>query len=53
MNELRLYKYIGESNRSFYERGLEYLRVMEELKPDSHMIKYFLEKHPEEKLEDI
>ena len=50
--EVPLYKYIGESSRSIYERGLEHLRDMEELKADSHMLKHYFAKLTEEELED-
>ena len=52
-SKIRLYKYIGESSRSLYERGLEHLRDRDELKADSHMIKHFFDKHSEENLEDM
>ena len=53
MANISLYKYIGESSRSLYERGLEHLRDRDELKADSHMIKHFFDKHSEENLEDM
>ena len=53
MEAIKLYKYIGESSRSIYERGLEHLRDKEEIKADSHMIKHFFDKHSEEELEDM
>ena len=34
-----LYKYIGESARSAYERGLEHMRDYTEMKLESHMMK--------------
>ena len=51
--ELPLYKYVGESSRSLYERGLEHLRDLEELKADSHMLKHYFAKHAEENVEDM
>ena len=53
IEEIKLFKYIGESSRSLYERGLEHLRDKEELKADSHMIKHFFDQHSEEQLEDM
>ena len=53
MEGIKLYKYIGESSRSIYERGLEHLRDKEEIKADSHMIKHFFDKHSDEQLEDM
>ena len=43
--EIRQYKYIGESSRSLYERGLEHQRDLSEMKMDSHMLKHFFDKH--------
>ena len=53
MNNIQLYKYIGESSRSLYERGLEHQRDRDELKADSHMIKHYFDKHAEEDLGDM
>ena len=41
----RLYKYIGESSRSCYERGWELQADCGQLKPGSHMLKQIIEKH--------
>ena len=46
--EICLHKYVGETSRSMYERGLEHLRDLKELKADSHMLKHFFEHHHEE-----
>jgi hypothetical protein len=43
--EAKLYKYIGESSRSCYERGWEYQGDFEQLKPGSHMLKHILDMH--------
>ena len=51
--QIRLFKYIGESSRSIYERGLEHLRDLEELKTDSHMLKHFCEMHTGEEIKDM
>merc|ERR1712130_120332 len=48
---IRLHKYIGESSRSIYERGLEHLCDFQELKPDSHMVKHLCEHHLDEGME--
>ena len=48
LKKIKLYKYVGETSRSFYERGLEQLRDKDELKMDSHMIKHFFDKHAED-----
>ena len=36
-----------------YERGLEHLRDLEELKSDSHMVKHFLDVHQEEEIGEM
>ena len=41
----KLYKYIGESSRSCFERGREHQSDLEQLKPTSHMLKHVLDKH--------
>ena len=51
--EIRLHKYVGESSRSFYERGLEHERDLQEMKPQSHMLKHYFDKHSEEKIEEM
>ena len=50
MKNISLYKYIGETARSGYERGLEHLRDYAEFKKESHMLKHYLDKH---ELEDM
>merc|ERR1711867_184375 len=32
IKKIKLFKYVGETSRSFYERGLEHLRDKEEIK---------------------
>ena len=51
--EIRLYKYLGETSRSFYERALEHQRDLLEMKTDSHMLKHYFEKHLEEEIEEM
>ena len=53
MKKIRLFKYVGESSRSAYERGLEHARDLEELKKDSHMLKHYFSMHEGEKVEDM
>ena len=40
--EIKKFKYIGETARSAYERGLEHLRDYEERKLDSHILNHLL-----------
>ena len=49
MRELRLHKYVGETSRSMYERGLEHLRDLNEFKKESHMLKHYEKMHPDTK----
>ena len=53
VKKIRLFKYIRESSRSPYERGLEHLRDLAELKKDSHMLKHFFSEHEGEKIEEM
>ena len=41
-----LFKYIGESSRSAYERGWEHVIDMASLNPRSHMLKHAIIDHP-------
>ena len=45
LKKLKLYKYIGETSRSVYERGWEHLNDLQTLKSDSHMLKHIIDKH--------
>ena len=44
----RRYVYIGETNRSVYERGLEHHNDIAACKTSSHMLRHLLEAHEEE-----
>ena len=46
-------KYIGESWRSAYERGIEHQEDLSNLREKSHMLKHILDDHPGEKIENI
>ena len=50
---IREYKYIGETARSIYERTREHLSDMQQLKPCSHLLKHVLDQHEDEKPEEI
>ena len=50
---IKRYVYIGESARSGYERLWEHQRSLEQLSPESHMLKHIVEVHEGEKIEDI
>ena len=53
IKKIKLHKYIGETARSAYERGLEHLGDFESMKLDSHIMKHFLDMHEGERMEDI
>ena len=44
----KTYKYIGESSRSAYERGLEHLKDVKNLDSGSHMLKHIIRHHLKE-----
>ena len=46
--QIKLYKYVGESARSLYERGFEHLMDFESLSTKSHMLKHAVDKHTDE-----
>ena len=50
---IKVYKYIGESARSVYERSREHLSDLDQLKPCSHLLKHILDKHENEDQKDI
>ena len=50
---MRIHKYIGETSRSAYERGLEHQKDLDDLKIESHMLKHYIENHENEKIEDM
>ena len=45
LENIKTYKYIGESGRSAYERGFEHLDQLASLNHKSHMLKHMLHKH--------
>ena len=47
VKKMKLYKCIGETSRSVYERSWEHMHSMEQLQTNSHMLNHALEKHGE------
>ena len=45
-------KYIGETWRTAYERGIEHQEDLKFLRERSHLLKHDLEAHPKKKIED-
>ena len=44
ISDKKLYKYIGETSKSCFERGSEHLRDANSLKKGSHILKHIIEK---------
>ena len=44
-------KYVGETSRSGYERIKEHYKDLENLSAQSHMLKHYIEKHKDIKIE--
>ena len=53
LNKIKLYKYIGETSRSSFERGWENTNDMAQLKSGSHMLKHALLNHQEQPMEQV
>ena len=52
-NKIKLFKYIGESSRSSFERGWEHLNDLKSLSNKSHMLKHILIEHQEQEMSEI
>ena len=50
-SKIRRYIYIGETNRSVYERGIEHQSDVVGCKTSSHMLRHLLDQHEEEEQE--
>ena len=50
IEKMRLFKYIGETNRSLFERSSEHVYAMESLNSNSFMLKHSVDRHEGEKL---
>ena len=46
--KIKLFKYVGETARSVYERSWEHVNSRDQLQTSSHMLKHILEEHEEE-----
>ena len=51
--EMQVYKYIGETARSVYERSSEHVAYMKQLKPSSHLLKHIVDVHEKEQITDV
>ena len=52
-NKIKVYKYIGETNRSVYERGWEHQNDYSNLSTKSHMLKHAVEMHQGEGMMNV
>ena len=50
---MKIPRYIGESSRSAYERGLEHLDKLANLNSKSQMLRHMIEKHEDEDFKDV
>ena len=50
---MQVYKYIGETARSVYERSSEHVAYMKQLKPSSHLLKHILDVHEKEQITNV
>lgn len=46
-------KYLGDTWRTAYERGLEHKEDLEHLREGSHLLKHILEEHPNKKIDEV
>ena len=53
IKKIRQHKYVGETARSGYERGLEHQKDWEDLKINSHMVKHYFDEHEGENPKDM
>ena len=51
--KIKLFKYVGESGRSAYERGWEHVNDMTTLNPRSHMLKHILLHHQGQDMKSV
>ena len=51
--EISVYKYIGETSRSSYERGIEHLDKMATLSSQSMLLRHILDQHQGEEITDV
>ena len=49
----KVIKYVGETNRSGYERGREHMEQFKRMDEGSHILKHYLKYHREMKMEEI
>ena len=53
ISQIKIYKYVGETSRSIYERAIEHQNDMEQLKPGSHFLKHLVDMHGKDEKENV
>ena len=53
IRRIKRYKYVGETARSVYERGLEHQEGLEKMSEDNHMMKHVASHHQDMELDDV
>ena len=53
LKNLKIFKYVGETSRSAFERGWEHLNDMATLNKNSHMLKHVIMNHPGEDMANV
>ena len=53
IGKIKQHKYVGETNRSIYERSWEHLNDLESLSVKSHLLKHAVEIHGQEELNTL
>ena len=53
LKKIKIFKYIGETGKSCYERGVQHLSDASSLKTGSHILKHYFDQHEGERLEDL
>ena len=53
LKNLKIFKYVGETSRSAFERGWEHLNDMATLNKKSHMLKHVIMNHPGEDMANV
>ena len=53
IEKIKIFKYVGETARSVFERAREHKNDIEQLKPCSHMLKHLLDQHEGENFGEI
>ena len=53
VKKIKKYKYIGETARSIYERGMEHQLGLEKMAEDNHLMKHVATHHSDMEMEDV